>query len=293
MENNDSKMTSFHQDKGFFLEAINNTAAATTFPARLIEKDYFCTLVLNHFKEIKHLVFKGGTCLAKIHANFYRLSEDLDFVIPIPIDSKRKERSTAVEPVKELFNSVVNKVPVFRINTALTGANSSKQYIGVLEYNSLVANDVETIKFEVGLREPLLESVSVLESRTILINPASNREMVPPIHIPAISRREAYSEKFRAALTREEPAIRDYFDIDYAITRLNLEPGEKQLVALVKKKIIVPGNKLQPLNEERMKQLGDQLETQLKPVLRTDDYAKFDLKRSADFVNEMNSRLKH
>jgi predicted nucleotidyltransferase component of viral defense system len=29
------------------------------------------------------LVFKGGTCLAKVYADFYRLSEDLDFVIPM------------------------------------------------------------------------------------------------------------------------------------------------------------------------------------------------------------------
>jgi predicted nucleotidyltransferase component of viral defense system len=35
------------------------------------------------------LVFKGGTCLAKVHAGFYRLSEYLDFTIPSPLDAMR------------------------------------------------------------------------------------------------------------------------------------------------------------------------------------------------------------
>ena len=28
------------------------------------------------------LVFKGGTCLTKVHAELYRLSEDLDYTYP-------------------------------------------------------------------------------------------------------------------------------------------------------------------------------------------------------------------
>ena len=42
------------------------------------------------------LVFKGGTCLSKVHADFYRLSEDLDLIIPvndhIDISDDRKQK---------------------------------------------------------------------------------------------------------------------------------------------------------------------------------------------------------
>ena len=40
------------------------------------------------------LTFKGGTSLNKIHAGFYRLSEDLDFSISMPVDSARSDRSS-------------------------------------------------------------------------------------------------------------------------------------------------------------------------------------------------------
>ena len=52
----------FHEDPAYFREAVNFTAAATGFPSRLIEKDYFCTVLLQHMAAIDaELVFKGGT----------------------------------------------------------------------------------------------------------------------------------------------------------------------------------------------------------------------------------------
>ena len=68
-----------HKDHGLFHEAVSFTAARTSFLPRLVEKDYFCTLLLEYLLPLNDLVFKGGTCLAKAHTDFYRLSEDLDF----------------------------------------------------------------------------------------------------------------------------------------------------------------------------------------------------------------------
>ena len=64
-----------HEDADRFREAVRFTAAETRFLPRLIEKDYFCTLLLGYLSAADcSLVFKGGTCLAKVHAGFYRLS---------------------------------------------------------------------------------------------------------------------------------------------------------------------------------------------------------------------------
>ncbi len=38
-----------HDDSDLFREAINFTAAETGFLPRLIEKDYFCSVLLNYF----------------------------------------------------------------------------------------------------------------------------------------------------------------------------------------------------------------------------------------------------
>lgn len=36
-----------------------------------------------------------------------------------------------------------------------------------------------------------------------------------PVMLPCISKIEAFAEKFRAAMTRREVAIRDFYDIDH------------------------------------------------------------------------------
>jgi len=55
-----------HEDPSLFLESVNFTTAETAFASRLIEKDYFCTVLLAYLAGVMddRLVFKGGTCLA-------------------------------------------------------------------------------------------------------------------------------------------------------------------------------------------------------------------------------------
>ena len=55
-----------HNNVDKFRAAIEYTAATTGFRRELIEKDYFCSIVLAFlFSEETPLVFKGGTCLNK------------------------------------------------------------------------------------------------------------------------------------------------------------------------------------------------------------------------------------
>ena len=111
-----------HEDPAMFLEAVNFTAAQTGFSPRLIEKDYFCTLLLRYLATTDMLVFKGGTCMAKVHGEFYRLSEDLDFAIPMPCDampsrlSRRKLKKTVAELATKRGFTVVEPLtgPTFR-----------------------------------------------------------------------------------------------------------------------------------------------------------------------------------
>jgi predicted nucleotidyltransferase component of viral defense system len=277
-----------HEDPGLFREAVNFTAAQTGFLPRLIEKDYFCTVLLEYLaKEDAALVFKGGTCLAKVHAEFFRLSEDLDFVIPVPADAARSQRSAQASGLKEAVGALARQLPVFRVAQALTGANSSRQYIASARYDSLLSRQEETIKLEVGLREPLLSPAVNGSARTLLLDPVSGRPMLAPVSVRCISRTEAFAEKFRAALSRREAAIRDFYDIDYAVRKLGVQPHEAELVAMVKRKLAIPGNDPADVSAPRLAVLRQQLEAQLKPVLRAGDFAGFDLDRSFDIVADM------
>ena len=282
-----------HEDTDLFREAVNLTAAETKFAARLIEKDYFCTVLLAHFGAAvgEELVFKGGTCLAKVHADFYRLSDDLDFVISVPTDASRPERRKRVEPVKAIFAALQGRILGVNVIEPLIGANNSTQYIGVLAYDSVLSGDPGTIKIEVGLREPLLTPAVKSPARTILIDPISHQPMVPSVPVHCISKMEAFAEKFRAALTRRQPAIRDFYDIDYSVRKLALDPRDENMVELVRQKLQVPGNDAVDVSTERMAALRQQVEPQLKPVLRDSDFQEFDLERAFHSVAEIANLL--
>jgi predicted nucleotidyltransferase component of viral defense system len=283
-----SSLLQIHEDPSRFREAINFTAAETRFLPRLIEKDYFCTVLLDYLAASNaSLVFKGGTCLAKVHAGFYRLSEDLDFVIPIPVSTTRSRRRTLSLQLKNAVSQLPKILDAFKVVEPLTGANNSTQYVAVIGYTSLINRQEETVKIEVGLREPLLTQVLAGEARTLLLNPISAKPMVPALPVPCISRNEAMAEKLRAALSRREAAIRDFYDIDYAVRKLDFLPLETAMTELVKRKLAVPGNEPIDVSGERLATLRQQLDTELKTVLREKDFLEFDLERVFRIVKDV------
>ncbi len=285
MSEPDPRTVRLWEDPDYFRTAVRFTSQVTTFAPLLVEKDYSCTVLLEYLSKASDgLVFKGGTCLAKVHADFYRLSEDLDFVIPLPVDAPRGERSKQAIPLKEAVEKLPKLFPEFRLVDPLKGANNSTQYIAVIGYSSLIRRHEETIKIEVGLREPLLTPVVKSPARTIMLDPVSGKPLVLPVSVTCISKTEAMAEKFRAALSRREAAIRDFFDIDYAERRLGFDPRDGSFIRLIRHKLDVPGNDPVDVSGGRLKALRLQLEPRLKPVLRAKDFAEFDLDRAFRIV---------
>ena len=88
----------YHEDAKLFRAALTYTQSETGFNERLVEKDYFCSLVLHDFPGVHDpdLAFKGGTSLSKVHTDFYRLSEELDFGISIPANATRGDRRNKI-----------------------------------------------------------------------------------------------------------------------------------------------------------------------------------------------------
>lgn len=284
----ESAVFRLHEDPDLFREAVNFTAAETTFLPRLIEKDYFCTVLLQYLMAADgDIVFKGGTCLAKVYAGFYRLSEDLDFVIPMPVDAPRSARSARAAGMKEAVLQLPNNIGAFRLIEPLTGANNSTQYVAIVGYTSAISRQEEAIKIEVGLREPLLTPSYNGGARTILLDPISGKPMMPALPLPCISWSEAMAEKLRAAMTRREAAIRDFFDIDYAVRKLDLKPQDAAVIGLLRQKLAVPGNNPIDLSGSRLAALRQQLEPRLKSVLRRKDFEEFDLERAYRIVADM------
>jgi hypothetical protein len=119
----------YHRDADLFRAALVFTAAQTGFSERLIEKDYFCSVALADLcvADDAEIVFKGGTCLSKVHADFFRLSEDLDFSLSTPTDSTRTQRSRRLDGFKRHFAGISKRCDCLGIDQPLRGFNNSLQ----------------------------------------------------------------------------------------------------------------------------------------------------------------------
>jgi predicted nucleotidyltransferase component of viral defense system len=264
----------------------------TGFNSQLVEKDYFCSVLLSFlYSDESSLVFKGGTCLSKVYGEFYRLSEDIDFMISTPFDSSRSLRRKTIEPLKKMIGRISDVLPVFTILENLTGRNNSTQYISQVQYRSSIREVPATIKIEIGLREELLTLPQKGRVKTLLNDPFSRKPAVQEFTVSCMSPEEAYAEKLRAALTRTELAIRDFYDIDYAVQEMGLDLSKKDFLDLVMRKLTVPGNDPVNITSARKEVLRRQLETELKPILREKDFQRFDLDRAFNLVTQIGSRL--
>lgn len=293
MADSDAAGITLHEDVPLFREAIAFTAAATGFNGQVIEKDYFCTVVLADLSRHggANLIFKGGTCLAKVHAGFYRLSEDLDFAISMPVDASRSERSEATATLKQVVAAISQRMPGFSCDAELKGANDSSQYNGIVSYRSVLSGEREPIFIDVSVREPVLTPPSVLNARTALMDPVSGKAAVPEIAVLCVSLLEAFAEKFRAALSRRDVAIRDFYDLDYAVRHLSLNPRSPSFVEIVRQKLAVPNNPPVDVGSTRMASLRRQLEAKLKTVLREKEFRDFAFERAIALVADMASRI--
>jgi predicted nucleotidyltransferase component of viral defense system len=277
-----SKFLQLHESPDEFRQALSFTAAETGFAQWLIEKDYYCSLILDDFGPLfeQGFVFKGGTSISKYHAGFYRLSEDLDFAFSVATDARRAARRKAVAPVRQHLNEITERLPTISTVAERRGHDDYRQYNATLRYESVVTGEHQTVKFQVALREPIIENTISCSGRTLLRHPMFPDHDDDSVPLRVLPLRETYAEKVRAALTRRPPAIRDIYDIDDAVQSQRCDLTEPEFLALVQQKLDVPRNATVDVSHERRKALVDQLESKLKPVLRGADYSAFDVQRA-------------
>jgi hypothetical protein len=178
-----------------------------------------------------------------------------------------------------------------RVLEPLRGANASTQYLATLGYTSVLTGSDETIKVEVALREPLLDEPSLRSATTVLLDPATRAALVPPVRLACISLREAFSEKLRAALSRREVAIRDFFDLEYAERAMGLDLRTPGMLDLVREKLRVPGNLPVDVSSRRLAELRAQVRARPHPVLRREAMAAFDVERAIRIVRDVATSL--
>ena len=283
-------MSNFHhENKMQFVEAVRETARQSGFSESLIEEDYYCSLILKEIFRSKDcfLIFKGGTLLNKCYIGFYRLSEDLDFSISNRIkEDSRKGRSLAAQTTKKVIGEAVSSLSLV-VSKSFAGHNENRFYSAEITYDSSVTEDKNTIKIEFGIQEKIWEREN-LKAKTLLVNPFTQKPVVSEFYVEGLSLKEAYSEKIRAALFREKPAIRDIFDIHYAVKRDFIKTHDISSMVKYKMKVL---NRTVDLSNKKKEELLNRLQTDLKPVLRQDDFEKFDFEEAWNWLKTLEKEI--
>ncbi len=285
------------ENKIQFVEAVRETAKNSGFSESLIEKDYYCSLILKEIFRSKDcaLVFKGGTLLNKCHVGFYRLSEDLDFSISNIEQSPRKKRSNLARIAKKCVKEAVKNLSL-TFSKPFKGHDENRLYNAEIEYDSLVAGDKKTIKIEFGIHEKVLEKEKLM-AKTLLKNPITQNPVLLDFPLVGLSLKEAYSEKIRAAFSREKSAIRDIFDIHYALKNCSAEKFHSftinklsPMVKMVKCKMKVSNQQID-LSEKRKEEFLSQLQTELRPVLRQKDFEEFNFEQVWKWLKTLEKKI--
>ena len=210
-------------------------ANTKNFDDHKMEKDFLLTLILMRFWEIfPELVFKWWTCLNKIYFPYFRLSEDLDFAI-----SQEVWRDMRRQILKEYESTISIELEKLwlTLREERTKYDEHRLALFTFEYVSVIDASLQAIKVDISLKwELILPSV-----QWMIQSPYRDKILEEDLFenhtISCIDLSEALAEKMRAALTRNIPAIRDFFDIWYVKHFSDFDFGSDEFAQLLEKKL--------------------------------------------------------
>ena len=283
-----------HQNKEEFLKAMERTSAQTGFPLRMLEKDYYLTIILSNIKRLSNdLILKGGTCLNKIYYSYYRLSEDLDFTLKLSEDNTtRAMRRRTMRPIKESIKSFAESFDMNITDEDRAGHRESTQYIYYFNYASVVLGKEESIKIEIGLRFNPLLPVESHEVKHKFLHPFTGKPLFSSGTATCLSLKELVAEKMRAAATRIEIAPRDFYDLGFLL-KAGFDFRDKELTTLFKKKLKEDGFDLKKYShnlgrtKEEINGMKSRIKDELLPVLTAKEKESFILQEVLDSFNKI------
>ena len=100
-----------HEDKKRFSYIINRVSYQTGRMGKMIEKDYYVTMILRLLSsEMPFVVFKGGTSLSKCYKVISRFSEDIDVTVDQNLSQGQKKelKYGIVDAVQQMGLEILN-----------------------------------------------------------------------------------------------------------------------------------------------------------------------------------------
>ena len=100
-----------HEDKKQFSHIINRVSYQTGRMGKMIEKDYYVTMILRLLSsKMPFVVFKGGTSLSKCYKVISRFSEDIDVTVDQNLSQgqKKKLKYGIVDAIQQMGLEILN-----------------------------------------------------------------------------------------------------------------------------------------------------------------------------------------
>src|SRR3989344_1381364 len=276
------------ENKNDLTKMFKGISEKDKFSEKLIEKDYHLTRILHEVsrRQIKDLVFNGGTCLNKCYLNFYRLSEDLDFVYNKDVKSLSKNQvRKKLSEIKKEFFEIIGKIGL-KVNEDLGKGwkmLTSKQKPGIVgleiitNYASLIDDSPQKIKIEISFRRKLVNPTKEKVINHKFYGALNEALLDDKIKIESIDLIENFAEKFRALHSRD--AVRDIYDINHIIIN-EIKTLDRELFDL----IIIKINENKKLSREEFIEFIRNLKSkisnydvkELEAVLKSDEKIDID-----------------
>ena len=187
------------------------TAALEHLQPGAVEKDFHLTRLIWGLADIcgDGLLLKGGTCLSKVDIGYHRMSEDADFVIPWA--GSLRYRSTNASRINKIRDALRGLAPGFSMRFPNPeGERFGRNSHAVWEVHYDGRFPPTTITVEVSMRS-VLRPARRAALRQLLRG--SLAEGYAGAYCWALDADEVRAEKVRAACTRDDPEIRDYYDL--------------------------------------------------------------------------------
>jgi len=254
----------------------------SSFDQFKLEKDFLLTIILIKFGEkYSDLIFKGWTCLNKIYFPYFRLSEDLDFVINTDWWRSKRKRI-----LKEYENNFIEDLWVLWLSLIPERTKFDEYRIAMFtfKYQSILDKSIQTIKIDISLKWSLVLDSVRKNIQSIYQDVILEEIIFKNYSINCINVKEAIAEKIRASLTRKTPAIRDFFDIWYIKNNSDFNFDDPILKELVIKKLIEVDFAYTLDKKSHYDTLQKQIKTELEPVLKLNTDFHFDLAEIYDFI---------
>jgi predicted nucleotidyltransferase component of viral defense system len=289
-----------HEDKDEFLRVLERASAQTGFPQALLEKDYYLTLILSRINSLSgDLLFKGGTCLNKVHYSYYRLSEDLDFTMRLPDGTiNRNIRKATIEPVKSKLKGFARPLGM-NVETEKAGHKESSQYIYHLYYDSALLNSQQSIKLEIALRfNPSLPPETKAVKHKFL-HPFTNEPLFDGGQVQCLNLKELVAEKLRAASTRITIAPRDFYDLGY-LQKAGFDFNNAELHKLFQTKLAEDGFDTNLLKyrinlgrtNNEIEEMNSRTQAELMDVLTLEEKNSFNMVKTLESLNNTFKNLR-